>query len=41
MGSMLASNNALAYINYPMQVLGKSCKPIPGKGKKWEERIEG
>ena len=34
MGSMLASNSALAYINYPMQVLGKSCKPIPG------ERVE-
>lgn len=29
MGSMLASNSSLAYISYPMQVLGKSCKPIP------------
>jgi len=29
MGAMLASNTALRYINYPTQVLGKSCKPIP------------
>jgi len=29
MGAMLASNMALRYVNYPTQVLGKSCKPIP------------
>ncbi|XP_065053377.1 solute carrier family 35 member B1-like [Rhopilema esculentum] len=29
LGAMLASNTALQYINYPTQVLGKSCKPIP------------
>lgn len=29
MGAMLASNTALRYVNYPTQVLGKSCKPIP------------
>lgn len=29
MGAMLASNTALQYVNYPTQVLGKSCKPIP------------
>lgn len=29
LGAMLASNKALQYINYPTQVLGKSCKPIP------------
>ena len=29
LGAMLASNMALQYINYPTQVLGKSCKPIP------------
>ncbi|XP_077966482.1 solute carrier family 35 member B1-like isoform X2 [Styela clava] len=29
MGAMVASNQALQYINYPTQVLGKSCKPIP------------
>jgi len=28
-GAMLASNTALRYVNYPTQVLGKSCKPIP------------
>ena len=27
--AMLFSNLALEYINYPTQVLGKSCKPIP------------
>ncbi|CAD5224670.1 unnamed protein product [Bursaphelenchus okinawaensis] len=27
--AMLFSNVALEYINYPTQVLGKSCKPIP------------
>lgn len=29
MGAMLASNMALQYVNYPTQVLAKSCKPIP------------
>jgi drug/metabolite transporter (DMT)-like permease len=29
MGAMLASNWSLKYVNYPTQVLGKSCKPIP------------
>ncbi|XP_057294160.1 solute carrier family 35 member B1-like [Hydractinia symbiolongicarpus] len=29
MGAMLASNMSLRYVNYPTQVLGKSCKPIP------------
>lgn len=29
LGAMLASNTALRYVNYPTQVLGKSCKPIP------------
>ncbi|XP_019637760.1 PREDICTED: solute carrier family 35 member B1-like [Branchiostoma belcheri] len=29
MGAMLASNQALQHVNYPTQVLGKSCKPIP------------
>jgi len=28
-GAMLASNTALRWVNYPTQVLGKSCKPIP------------
>ncbi|RMX57542.1 hypothetical protein pdam_00005749 [Pocillopora damicornis] len=28
-GAMLASNKALQWVNYPTQVLGKSCKPIP------------
>ncbi|VBB30467.1 unnamed protein product [Acanthocheilonema viteae] len=27
--AMLTSNHALQYISYPIQVLGKSCKPIP------------
>nr|ACO11738.1 Solute carrier family 35 member B1 [Caligus rogercresseyi] len=27
--AMLASNKALAWVNYPTQVIGKSCKPIP------------
>ncbi|KAG8566581.1 hypothetical protein GDO81_013302 [Engystomops pustulosus] len=26
---MVSSNSALQYVNYPTQVLGKSCKPIP------------
>lgn len=26
---MLASNASLKWVNYPTQVLGKSCKPIP------------
>eukprot|EP00794_Sanderia_malayensis_P002953 gene2953-3404_t len=30
LGAMLASNKALLFVNYPTQVLGKSCKPIPG-----------
>ncbi|XP_065666868.1 solute carrier family 35 member B1 isoform X2 [Hydra vulgaris] len=29
MGAMLSSNMSLKYVNYPTQVLGKSCKPIP------------
>ncbi|CAK8682627.1 unnamed protein product [Clavelina lepadiformis] len=29
MGAMVASNQALMYISYPTQVLGKACKPIP------------
>eukprot|EP00118_Oscarella_pearsei_P005138 m.23188 g.23188 ORF g.23188 m.23188 type:complete len:370 (+) comp28445_c0_seq1:31-1140(+) len=29
-GAMLASNSSLKYVSYPTQVLGKSCKPIPG-----------
>ncbi|KAL9966240.1 hypothetical protein ACROYT_G024287 [Oculina patagonica] len=29
LGAMLASNKALQWVNYPTQVLGKSCKPIP------------
>ncbi|XP_069119471.1 solute carrier family 35 member B1-like [Argopecten irradians] len=29
LGAMLASNQALQFINYPTQVLGKSAKPIP------------
>lgn len=28
-GAMVSSNSALQFINYPTQVLGKSCKPIP------------
>jgi len=28
-GAMVASNQALLYISYPTQVLGKACKPIP------------
>ncbi|CAB4063822.1 SLC35B1 [Lepeophtheirus salmonis] len=27
--AMVASNKALAWVNYPTQVIGKSCKPIP------------
>lgn len=30
LGAMVASNMALRYVSYPFQVLGKSCKPIPG-----------
>ncbi|XP_015230276.1 PREDICTED: solute carrier family 35 member B1-like [Cyprinodon variegatus] len=30
LGAMVSSNSALQYVNYPTQVLGKSCKPIPG-----------
>ncbi|XP_012681428.1 solute carrier family 35 member B1 [Clupea harengus] len=29
LGAMVSSNLALQYVNYPTQVLGKSCKPIP------------
>ncbi|XP_055343565.1 solute carrier family 35 member B1-like [Paramacrobiotus metropolitanus] len=29
LAAMLSSNQALQYVNYPTQVLGKSCKPIP------------
>lgn len=29
LGAMVSSNSALQYVNYPTQVLGKSCKPIP------------
>lgn len=29
LGAMVASNMALQHINYPTQVIGKSCKPIP------------
>ncbi|XP_015426262.1 PREDICTED: solute carrier family 35 member B1, partial [Myotis davidii] len=34
LGAMVSSNSALQFVNYPTQVLGKSCKPIPGKEKK-------
>jgi len=27
--AMVSSNKALAWVNYPTQVIGKSCKPIP------------
>lgn len=27
--AMVSSNRALQYVNYPTQVIGKSCKPIP------------
>ena len=27
--AMVASNKALMWVNYPTQVIGKSCKPIP------------
>ena len=27
--AMVTSNKALAWVNYPTQVIGKSCKPIP------------
>ncbi|KAG1701738.1 Solute carrier family 35 member B1 [Nymphon striatum] len=29
LGAMIASNWALRHVNYPTQVVGKSCKPIP------------
>ncbi|XP_006000886.2 solute carrier family 35 member B1 [Latimeria chalumnae] len=29
LGAMVSSNSALQYVNYPTQVIGKSCKPIP------------
>lgn len=29
LGAMVASNSSLKFVSYPMQVLGKSCKPIP------------
>jgi UDP-galactose transporter B1 len=29
--AMYTSNVALQYIDYPTQVLGKSCKPLSGK----------
>ena len=29
LGAMFCSNWALKYVNYPTQVIGKSCKPIP------------
>jgi UDP-galactose transporter B1 len=29
LGAMVCSNQALHYLNYPTQVVGKSCKPIP------------
>ncbi|OQV17510.1 Solute carrier family 35 member B1 [Hypsibius exemplaris] len=29
LGAMMSSNQALQYVSYPTQVLGKSCKPIP------------
>ncbi|XP_006889939.1 PREDICTED: solute carrier family 35 member B1-like [Elephantulus edwardii] len=28
LGAMVSSNSALQFVNYPTQVLGKSCKPI-------------
>uniref|UniRef100_A0A8C8W6Y0 Solute carrier family 35 member B1 n=1 Tax=Peromyscus maniculatus bairdii TaxID=230844 RepID=A0A8C8W6Y0_PERMB len=28
-GAMVSSNSALEFVHYPIQVLGKSCKPIP------------
>ena len=28
-GAMLASNEALNYVNYPTQAVGKSCKMVP------------
>ena len=31
LGAMVASNSSLKFVAYPMQVLGKSCKPIPGE----------
>ncbi|NXE71044.1 S35B1 protein, partial [Calcarius ornatus] len=31
LGAMVSSNSALQFVSYPTQVLGKSCKPIPGK----------
>merc|ERR1712013_536232 len=27
--AMVTSNKALSWVNYPTQVVGKSCKPIP------------
>ncbi|XP_019403968.1 PREDICTED: solute carrier family 35 member B1 isoform X2 [Crocodylus porosus] len=32
LGAMVSSNSALQFVNYPTQVLGKSCKPIPVTG---------
>jgi len=29
LAAMVSSNMALQHINYPTQVIGKSCKPIP------------
>lgn len=29
LGAMVSSNMALRHVNYPTQVIGKSCKPIP------------
>ncbi|NXU81025.1 S35B1 protein, partial [Oreotrochilus melanogaster] len=31
LGAMVSSNSALQFVSYPTQVLGKSCKPIPGR----------
>jgi UDP-galactose transporter B1 len=47
-GAMFSSNAALAYVDYPTQVLGKSCKMIPvmltgvlfhGKKYKWRQYL--
>ena len=29
LAAMVTSNKALSWVNYPTQVIGKSCKPIP------------
>lgn len=29
LAAMVSSNMALQHVNYPTQVIGKSCKPIP------------